>query len=120
PWVDLEQSLEACRLMGRDPVLSCEGISKSAAYYLNGHDARDPLVSPLFGDLAGLPETLIITGGDEILLPENREIHARLQAAGVRSQIYVEEGMWHVYPLYPVPEARQAQALVRDFLDGRL
>lgn len=120
PWVDLKQSLEACRLMGRDPVLSCEGISKAAEYYLAGHDAEDPLVSPLFGELHGLPETLMITGGDEILLPENEEMLARLLKAGVKARLYVEEGMWHVYPLYPVPEARAAQAMLRDYLDGRL
>ena len=118
PWVDLEQSLEACRLMGKDPVLSCEVLQKAAEYYLAGHDARDPLASPLFGDLHGLPPCHIITGGDEILLPESQAIHERLQEAGVLSTLYVEEGMWHVYPLYPVPEARLAQAMVRDFLEG--
>ena len=118
PWVDLEQSLEACRLMGRDPVLSCEVLQKAAGYYLAGHDASDPLASPLFGDLKGLPPCQIITGGDEILLPESHAIHERLQEAGVLSTLYVEEGMWHVYPLYPVPEARLAQAMVRDFLEG--
>ena len=118
PWVDLEQSLEACRLMGRDPVLSCEVLQTAARCYLAGHDARDPLASPLFGELNGLPPCQIITGGDEILLPESQAIHERLQEAGVLSRLYVEEGMWHVYPLYPVPEARLAQAMVRDFLDG--
>lgn len=118
PWVDLKQSLEACRLMGHDPVLSCEGISRSAAYYLSGHDAEDPFVSPLFGELSGLPETLMITGGDEILLPENEEMLKRLTRAGVRARQHVEPGMWHVYPLYPVPEARTAQAMLREFLEG--
>ena len=116
PWVDLQQSLEACRLMGRDPVLSCDGLQTAAGHYLNGHPAYDPLASPLFGDLDGLPPTLIITGGDEILLAESEQMQERLVAAGVDSTLYVEEGMWHVYPLYPVPEARQAQGMVRDFL----
>ncbi|NLW20756.1 MAG: alpha/beta hydrolase [Clostridiales bacterium] len=116
PWVDLRQSLAACQLLGRDPVLSCEGLQQAAALYLDGHPAEDPLASPLYGDLRGLPQSLIITGGDEILLAESREMHARLLAAGVPARLHVEEGMWHVYPLYPVPEARQAQALVRDFL----
>lgn len=116
PWVDLQQSLEACRLMGKDPVLSCDGLQTAAAHYLAGHPADDPLVSPLFGALEGLPRTLIITGGDEILLAESEQMQERLVAAGVDSTLYVEEGMWHVYPLYPVPEARQAQGMVRDFL----
>ncbi len=88
--------------------------------YLNGHDPKDPFASPLFGDLAGLPPSLMITGGDEILLPENEALHQKLLAAGVPSTLYVEEGMWHVYPLYPVPEARTAQAMMRDFLKEML
>ena len=116
PWLDLQQSLEACKTMGKDPVLSCEGLQKAAGFYLGGHPADDPLASPLYGDLRGLPPTLIITGGDEILLPESQEMAERLRAVGVDARLYVEDGMWHVYPLYPVPEARTAQALVRDFL----
>lgn len=116
PWVDLEQSLEACRSMGKDPILSCDGLMEAAGMYLNGRDPKDPFASPLFGEVAGLPPSLIITGGDEILLPESEAMHQKLLAAGVQSTLYVEEGMWHVYPLYPVPEARTAQALMRDFL----
>lgn len=120
PWVDLSQSLEACQSMGRDPVLSCEGLRQAADFYLAGHDPRDPLVSSLFGDLSGLPPTLLIAGGDEILLAESEELSSRLQAAGVDAKLHTEPGMWHVYPLYPVPEARQAQAMLRDFLGGAL
>lgn len=120
PWVDLAQSLDACALMGKDPVLSREGLQRSAAHYLAGHDAKDPLVSPLYGDLSSLPRTLIITGGDEILLAESREFAQKLRQAGTAVHLHVEEGMWHVYPLYPVPEARQAQAMMLDFLDKTL
>lgn len=116
PWVDLQQSLTACSEMGRDPILSCDGLMEAAGMYLNGHEASDPFASPLHGDLAGLPPSLIITGGDEILLPESQAMHQKLLDSGVQSTLYVEEGMWHVYPLYPVPEARSAQALMRDFL----
>lgn len=118
PWVDLLQSLEACRLMKKDPILSCDGLEKAAMYYTNGHDAKDPLVSPLYGDLTGLPPCLTITGGDEILLAESEALHQKLLLSQVESTLHVQEGMWHVYPLYPVPEAREAQAMMRDFLSG--
>lgn len=117
PWVDLAQSLDACHTLGRDPVLSCEGLQKAAEMYLNGQAAVDPLASPLYGEHKGLPPCLIITGGDEILLPESEALHQQLLSAGVNSTLYVEPGMWHVYPLYPVPEARTAQAMLRDFLE---
>lgn len=116
PWVDLSQSLDACQTMGKDPILSCEGLMEAATWYQDGHNPKDPLISPLFGEFSGLPPCLIITGGDEILRPESEEIHKKLLEAGVASTLYIEEGMWHVYPLYPVPEARHAQRLMSDFL----
>lgn len=118
PWVDLLQSLEACKLMQKDPILSCDGLQTAARYYMGENDPTDPLISPLYGDVSGLSECLIITGGDEILLAESEAIHQKLVDAGVPSTLYVEEGMWHVYPLYPVPEARVAQTMMKDFLDG--
>lgn len=115
PWVDLSFSLAKGSQI-KDPILSCEGLARSAGQYLEGQDPSSPLASPLFGDLSGLPPTLIITGGEEILLPENQALHQKLLASGVSSQLHVEEGLWHVYPLYPVPEAKVAQELMVAFL----
>lgn len=118
PWLDLKEAMDKSPVAIKDPVLSVEGLFQAASLYLNGQDAANPLVSPVFGQLKGLPPSLIITGGDEILLYQSQTFHARLLDAGVPSTLYVEPGMWHVYPLYPVPEARQAQTLLRDFLAG--
>ena len=118
PWVDLKQSLEACRLMDKDPVLSCAGLEAAAKHYCGENDPENPLISPLYGELEGLPPCLIITGGDEVLLAESKALHQKLLDAGVDSALHVENGMWHVYPLYPVPEAREAQGMMRDFLSG--
>ncbi len=119
PWGDLSIRPEPDEKPEKDPVLSRASIAQSADMYLAGHPARDPYVSPVFGDFEGLPESLIITGGDEILLADTRRLAQGLDQAGIPCMTHVEEGMWHVYPLYPVPEAREAQALARDFLDGK-
>lgn len=116
PWLDLKQSLQACRLMEKDPILSCEGLEAAAKHYSGENDPQNPLISPLYGDLEGLPQCLMITGGDEVLLAESEAMHRKLLEAGVKSALHVEKGMWHVYPLYPVPEAREAQGMIRDFL----
>ena len=119
PWGDLSIRPNPDEKPERDPVISRAGIAQSADMYLAGHPAKDPYVSPVYGDFAGLPHSLIITGGDEILLPDSKRLAEGMEAAGIPCTLYVEEGMWHVYPLYPVPEARDAQAMVRDFLDGK-
>ena len=119
PWGDLSIRPDPDEKPERDPVISRAGIAQSADMYLAGHPAKDPYVSPVYGDFTGLPETLIITGGDEILLPDSERLAEGMRKAGIPCQLHVEEGMWHVYPLYPVPEARDAQGMLRDFLDGK-
>ena len=119
PWGDLSLRPEPDERPERDPVLNREGLSRSADMYLVDHPANDPYVSPVYGDFRGLPRSLVIAGGDEILLPDAQRLAESLQAAGIPCQLHVEEGMWHVYPLYPVPEAREAQAMMRDFLQDK-
>ncbi|MDD4081350.1 MAG: alpha/beta hydrolase [Eubacteriales bacterium] len=117
PWGDLSDGAADVE-RERDVVLNRQGLMRMADMYLNGHPARDPYVSPVYGDFTGLSESLIITGGDEIILPDSRRLKKGLEEAGVPCHMHIEEGMWHVYPLYPVPEGREAQAMLRDFLNG--
>ena len=118
PWGDLSGQPQPEGKPQKDPVLSRESLARSAGMYLNGHSPLDPYVSPVYGDFRGLPQSLIIAGGDEILLQDAVRLADSLRGAGVSCALHVEEGMWHAYPLYPVPEARDAQALLRDFLSG--
>jgi len=78
-------------------------------------DLRDPLVSPLFGDLSGLPPTLLLCGSADILVADAR----RLAAAAPDKVRYIEEeGMMHVYPMVPFfPEARRAWVEIERFAD---
>ncbi len=61
---------------------------------------RDPLVSPIFADLTGMPPSLIFAGGDEMLLSDSVDLNTRLIAAGAQSHLVIREGMWHAYVLY--------------------
>jgi acetyl esterase/lipase len=53
-----------------DPAISAQAIRTRAADYLNGTDPADPLVSPIFADLSGLPPLLIQAGSHEVLLDD--------------------------------------------------
>lgn len=98
PWVDLagERPREA---PPGEVVLDAPWLAECAGSYLAGRDAREPLASPVFADLAGLPRTLIEVGTDELLLPDSRRLHARLEAAGVRSTLGVHARRWHVFQM---------------------
>lgn len=118
PWTDLTFSGASYRVNFRkDPSLTEAALRGHAAAYSNGN-SRDPLVSPVFGDLTGLPPSLILAGGDELLLSDAQMLAGRLIESGCRCELYVEEGLWHVYALFSIPEARAALNKIADFLES--
>ena len=121
PWTDLtmDQSRYPGERESADPVLSVEGLRYSARLYAGDH-AGEPTVSPLFGDLEGLPPSLILAGSEELLLGDSVEMAEKLRAQGCECELNVEEGMWHAYVLYGIPEARAALARIRDYAAERV
>jgi epsilon-lactone hydrolase len=63
--------------------------------YLGDTDPTDPLASPLYGNLAGLPPISIHVGEDEVLLDDSRRYFERAIASGVDARLDVWEGMAH-------------------------
>lgn len=78
-------------------------------------EPENPLVSPLFGDLGGLPESLIFVGGDEILRDDATGLHRKLMEAGCQSTLTVALGLWHGYILYNLKERRQDMERIAAF-----
>lgn len=106
PWSDLTASGASYKTnQEADPSMDGKRLAFFARCYA-GDDLGNPLVSPLFGDLGGLPPSLIFAGGDEIMLDDATMLHQRLLAAGCRSSLTVTPEMWHAYILYNVKEAQ--------------
>lgn len=74
-------------------------------------DPRDPLASPLFADLHGLPPLLLQVGDRETLLSDSTAFADKARAAGVAAQLEVWDGMIHVFQQFPaeLDEAREAR-----------
>jgi epsilon-lactone hydrolase len=120
PWTDLALTGASLALnVKSDPMLNAADAHLFADCYLAGADPRNPYASPLYGNPAGLPPTLIHVGSDEILRDDAVRMAAVLQAAGCRVEIEVWPRMPHVWHLFaPVlPEARQAIANIGAFAD---
>ena len=103
PWVDLTgsgASYETNR--DNDPSLTQELLEFYAKCYTT--DPTDPLCSPLFGDLAGFPPSLLFAGGDEILLDDARALQEKLVSCGCKSTLRVAPERWHAYVLYCLNE----------------
>jgi monoterpene epsilon-lactone hydrolase len=123
PWVDLEMSGATMTTKAAvDPLISRPYLSELAAAYLAGADPRGPLVSPIYGNLAGLPPMLIQSGSTETLLDDALRLAAVAGAADVRVTLEIWPDMIHAWHLFyqQVAAGRRALAAVGAFVRGAL
>ncbi len=124
PWVDLASTGESVQAQARtDVMFNPENLVDAAQFYLAGRSATDPVASPLYGDMEGLPALLIFASQSEILLSDATRLHDKAQAAGVTSQLVLQPNMPHVWPIMVMlPEAkaslRQVAAFMRERVPG--
>jgi acetyl esterase/lipase len=87
-----------------------------------GHvaDRTDPDVSPLYGDLRGLPPTLLLVGTLDILLEDNLAMAARLSAAGNQVELRVFPESMHGFTGHPTSMAAAALVGIETWCASRL
>jgi acetyl esterase/lipase len=87
-------------------------------YYAGDNDPGLPWISPLYGDLRGLPPILIYVGGNETLLDDSTRFAEKAAAAGVDVTLRIGQGMFHCYPACAplFPEATRAMQEICDFI----
>jgi acetyl esterase/lipase len=107
----------AAELDGTDPWLSAALIEPAARAYAGEAALDDPLVSPLYADLTGLPPMLVHVGGDEILRDDACRLVDRARTVGVDASLGLFEGLWHVFHAFPgFPESRDALREIGAFV----
>ena len=85
--------------------------------YLGDHDVRDPLASPHYADLTGLPPMVFHVGADELLRDDSVRLAERAKQAGIEVEIEIWAVVPHVWQLHRfIPEARASLAKVHAFL----
>jgi len=109
PWMDISMSNpEAAAYEKADPMLSAYGLIEMGKCWAGELDTQDYRVSPIFGDISVLHDVYLFVGTREIFYPDVTAFYEMLQAQGIASELYIGEGMNHVYPTYPIPEANDA------------
>ena len=83
-----------------DPAISARAIRTRAADYLAGRDPADPLVSPIFADLSGLPPLLIQAGSNEVLLDDATRLAVKAAADDVAVILDITPGVPHVFQAF--------------------
>jgi acetyl esterase/lipase len=122
PWTDLKLTGDSYRTQA-NVCISPPGMAVICSkYYVGEHDAAEPWISPLYGDLHGLPPLFISVGEYETLLDDSTRFAAKAKAAGVDVTLVVGKKMIHCYPLMaPIfPEATQALNEICAFIKKRL
>nr|WP_269747757.1 alpha/beta hydrolase [Streptococcus sp. S784/96/1] len=121
PWLDVNLTHpDIPKYEGSDPILSAWGLRRIGELWAKSPDNTNHIyVSPKNGPTNYLSPTTIFTGTRDILYPDIRDYANRLKATGINKVIYIEkEDMNHVYPIYPIPEAVEAQEQLIKIING--
>jgi monoterpene epsilon-lactone hydrolase len=117
PWCDLANQGDSHIFNDtRDPTLNNDWVDVAASWHAGDCALDDPGLSPIHGDMRGLPPCIITTGSRDLLLSQCLRLAARLRAAGVECDLRVWDGLWHVFEFYPIAEARLSIAEIAEFI----
>ena len=122
PFLDVTASGESMRTRAaQDPWFYPEGMSTIADQYCEPHQRRFPQISPVFGDVEGLPPMFIQVGDDEILLSDSERLADQCVAAGIEVELQVWPEMWHVFQMFTkkMPESSQAIKKMGAYIQSR-
>lgn len=123
PWTDLAATGESIIANDEADVMFYGAwVGREARYYLQDTAATDPLASPVYADLTGLPPLFLQVGDSEVLLDDSRRIYANAKEAGIEATLQIWRGVAHGWQIFgPVlPEARDALRQASAFIATKL
>lgn len=123
PYTDLTFSGESIETHAAvDPWLDPSLLEPFARHYAGDRDRADPRISPLFGDLRGLPPLLIHVGDQEILLSDSTRLAEQARAAGVAVELKIWPEVWHVFQFFApaLPDAAASLGDIGAFVRAKL
>lgn len=108
PWSDLSPTGDSYHTNeGIDNVLvGYDGWLKAAAHlYAHGNDLKEPLLSPVYGNISGFPPTILGTGNRDLFLSNTLRMHRKLLEANVPAELLALEGISHAQYMLLGPDA---------------
>ena len=101
-----------------DPILGEIGLREIGKSWAGKLDTQNYKVSPLFGDVTGQAPTLIFAGDNEIFYKDIKLYVEKLKKSDVNVRFIAGEGLFHIYPLFPIPEAKKAFKEIKKEIMG--
>ena len=125
PWSDMTKTGDTffTNEMVDNVLVSNDGwLGDAAKLYAGGTDLKDPQLSPVYGDYAGFPPTILTSGTRDLFLSLTVRVHRKLRQAGVEASLQVFEGLSHAqYTINPnAPETREAFEEIARFFDAHM
>lgn len=121
PWTDLTLGGPShASKAAVDPILRAAWLRAAATHYAGARALDDPLLSPAFGQLAGLPPMLIQVGSEEILLSDAERLAEGVTRSGGHAQLQRYDGLWHDFQVHAgmLPESDRALAEIGAFTEA--
>ena len=119
PWLDLTTTGQSAKTRAdKDPWFRPDDMEQVARKYSPDGDLADPLISPVYAGVSGMPDTLIQVGDHEILLSDSTRLSDKLSSAGGKVTLQVWPEMWHVFQFFVrlMPESKRAIADIAKFI----
>jgi epsilon-lactone hydrolase len=123
PWCDLTAAGNTQSMpTGFDPTMDYDlKLASASLAYAGDLDLRDPGISPIYAEFDNFRAPVLVTSGTrDIFLSDCARLTTKLRRAGVDCDLHVWEGLWHVFQLYDLPEARDSLDEVAKFLGNLL
>ena len=102
-----------------DPMLDIYGAKEIGKMWAGERDVHDPMVSPIYGTFENLGNITIFIGTRDMLCPDCLKFSEILNEQGIEHTLVVKEGLDHPYPLFPIPEAKEAQQMMIDIINKK-
>lgn len=113
PWVDATMSNKLInRYVEKDVTLDPAGLRHVGQLWAGQTDPRDYRVSPLYGDVSHLRRVMVFTGTHEVMYPDTNDFVRKLRANHVPVEYHIGRGLFHIYPLYDIPEASRVMEMI--------
>jgi acetyl esterase/lipase len=119
PWVDLRTCNPKSREMEAiDALQVIDQLQRAGRNWAGTRETTDPMVSPLFGDLSGLPPITVLQGTNDLLLPDVLVFVDRARQQGANVELELVEGAFHVYIGVETPESHRSLDLAAERFRG--
>jgi len=123
PWTDLAMTGDSIKKNVKiDPWLTSTDLLFYTELYIRDNDPKNPLISPLFGNLHKLPPILIQVGTAEILKDDSIRFAEKAKKEGVDVTLEVWDNMIHVFQAFAdwAPESKDAIIKIGNYIQSKL